>query len=179
MFHLTIHEKEDYNELTNEFIYYKEEKLQLEHSLVSVSKWEQNWNVPFFSEEEKTIEQTIDYIRCMTITQNVKPSVYDRITYEHIKQINEYINKPMTATTFSDIEKKTNREIITNEIIYYWMFELGIPKECEKWHLNRLLTQIKVCSIKKAPPKKMSKAEAMRRQRDINRARRKKYNSKG
>ena len=132
---------EMWDEVNEEFIYVEEQTLRLEHSLVSLSKWESKWCKPFLTKENKTIEETIDYIRCMTITQNVDPKVYNCITNEQINQVNQYIEAPMTATWFSkDKNTKTSREQITSELIYYWMISLGIPFECQKWHLNRLLT---------------------------------------
>ena len=110
----------------------------------------------------------------MTITQNVNPIVYNNLTDKNIEDINEYIDKPMTATTFTSENKSPNREIITSELIYYWMFSLNIPMECQKWHLNRLLTLIRVCNIKNQPPKKMSRREIMSRNAQLNAARRKK-----
>lgn len=170
---------EMFNEKNQEFIYAKEQTLQLEHSLVSLSKWESKWNKPFYSKEQKTIAETIDYIKCMTITQNVSPDVYNRLTNSNINEINEYIGKPMTATTFSNVQKVNNREIVTSELIYYWMISLNIPMECQKWHLNRLLTLIRVCNIKNTPPKKMNRKEIMNRNAALNAARRKQLNSKG
>lgn len=180
MLQLTIPTVELFNEETQEFVSVEGQTLQLEHSLVSLSKWESKWNKAFLSREEKTYEETLDYIQCMTITKNVKPEVYDCLTEDQIKQINSYIEAPMTATVFSqDPHGKAGREIITSELIYYWMISLQIPFECEKWHLNRLLTLIKVCSIKNAPPKKMSKGATMKQYAALNAARRQKYNSKG
>ena len=178
MLTITIPEQELFNELTNEFVRTKAHTIQLEHSLVSLSKWESKWNKPFLSKDEKTIEQTLDYIQCMTITQNIDPMVYRFLTDENIRDINDYIDAPMTATTFSD-KGSTSREIITSEIIYYWMISLNIPMECQKWHLNRLLTLIRVCNVKNAPAKKMSRKEVMNRNAALNAARRKKLNSKG
>ena len=116
----------------------------------------------------------------MTITQNVIPKVYNSLSIKNIEQINKYIDEPMTATTFNEVNNNTrSREIITSELIYYWMFSLNIPMECQKWHLNRLLTLIRVCNIKNAPPKKMSRSDIMSRNAALNAARRKKLNSKG
>ena len=170
---------EFYDEDNNEFIMFNEQVLQLEHSLVSISKWESKWHVPFLDGKDKTLEQIIDYVRCMTITQNVKPEVYNRLTEDNLKAINDYIENPMTATTFSDINQRPSREIITSEIIYYWMVSFNIPFECQKWHLNKLLTLIKVCNIKNSPPKKMSRQEILSRNRALNEARKKNLNTKG
>ena len=133
----------------------------------------------FLSKEEKTLEQTLDYIRCMTITQNVNPMVYEQLSEDNIEQINKYINTSMTATTFNNLDNKPSREIITSELIYYWMIALNVPMECQKWHLNRLLTLIRVCNAKNAPPKKMSARDIMSRNSALNATRRKKYNTKG
>ena len=179
MLKITVPEMEFYDEDNNEFIMFNEQVLQLEHSLVSISKWESKWHIPFLDGKDKTLEQIIDYVRCMTITQNVKPEVYNRLTEDNLKAINDYIENPMTATTFSDINQRPSREIITSEIIYYWMVSFNIPFECQKWHLNKLLTLIKVCNIKNSPPKKMSRQEILSRNRALNEARKKNLNTKG
>lgn len=171
--------RELFDEVNNEFITSKAQTLQLEHSLVSLSKWESKWCKPFLTKDIKTHEESIDYIRCMTITQNVDPIVYRFITNEEMDQVNRYIKAPMTATTFSNNKESINREIITSEIIYYWMIALNIPFECQKWHLNRLITLINVCNIKNTPPKKMNKRDIMRRNRALNEARRKKLGTRG
>jgi hypothetical protein len=171
---------EGWDEKREEFVSAKTQTLQLEHSLVSLSKWESKWCKPFLGKDEKTAEETLDYIKCMTLTQNVNPEVYEHLTQDNIREINEYIAAPMTATTFvEDKSSKKNGEVITAEIIYHWMIALQIPFECQKWHLNRLLTQIRVCNIKNSPPKKMSKRDIMSRNAALNAARRKKLNSKG
>lgn len=172
--------QEGWDEAKQEFIEPEYRILQLEHSLVSLSKWEARWCKPFFSKEEKTYEETLDYIKCMTITQNVNPDVYKYLTRENIAQINKYIEAPMTATCFYDDKVgKTSREKVTSELIYYWMIALNIPFECQKWHLNRLLTLVKVCNIKNQPPKKMSKREIMSRNAALNAARKKQLNTRG
>lgn len=180
MLKIVVPSTEMYNPEENMFHYTKEQSLTLEHSLVSVSKWESKWNKPFLSKEGKTRKQIIDYVRCMTLTQNVNPEVYECLSPELLDEIFKYIDEPMTATWFSeDNNKKRSREVITSEIIYYWMIALNIPFECQKWHLNRLLTLIRVCSEKNAPPKKMSKRELMSRNKALNAARRKAHKSKG
>lgn len=168
-----------FNEKTGEFFNTKEQTLQLEHSLVSLSKWESKWNKAFLSKEQKTTEQILDYIRCMTITQNVNPDVYNALTNDNIETINNYINSPMTATVFSDRNSKKSNETVTSELIYYWMIALNVPMECQRWHLNRLLTLIRVCNIKNTPPKKMNKRELMSRNAALNAARRSKLNTRG
>ena len=180
MLYITIPETEGFNNKTQEFITIKEQTLQLEHSLVSLSKWESKWHKSFLN-SKKNREETLDYIKCMTITQNVNPNVYVGLTADNIKNIEEYIDDPMTATTFSENPNmpKRNNEIITSELIYYWMITFNIPMECQRWHLNRLLTLIRVCSVKTTPPKKMGKRELMNRNAALNAARRKKLNSRG
>ena len=179
MLKITVPAMEYYDEVSNEFILFKEQSLQLEHSLVSISKWEAKWHKPFLDGKDKTLEEVIDYVRCMTITQNVDAEVYTRLTENNLKAINEYIENPMTATTFSDTNQTPNREIITSEIIYYWMVAFNIPFECQKWHINRLLTLVKVCNIKNAPAKKMGRNEILQRNRALNEARKKNLNTKG
>ena len=172
--------KEGWDEVNEEFVEPIYKTLCLEHSLVSLSKWESKWHKPFLSKAKKSYEEIVDYIKCMTVTKNVDPEVYNHITSENMKQIDEYIEDPMTATTFSDdVSGKRNREIITSEIIYYWMITLGIPFECRKWHLNRLLALIRVCNINNSPKKKMSASSIMARNAELNAARRKALNSKG
>lgn len=171
---------EAWDEQRQEFVQTKEQTLHLEHSLVSLSKWESKWHKAFLNKGEKSMEETLDYIRCMTITPNVDPNVYYRLTEKNVQQILDYINDPMTATTFyNDKQSGMSRETITSELIYYWMISLQIPVEFQKWHLNRLITLIRVCQIKNTPPKKMSKGEIMRRNSALNAARRRQLNTRG
>lgn len=180
MLQITIPDREQFDEIKQEFVYVKGQTLQLEHSLISLSKWESKWCKSFFIKGEKTPEETIDYIKCMTLTKNVDPELYNYLTKENIDQILKYIDAPMTATTFhEDKTNSTSRERITSELIYYWMIALNIPFECQKWHLNRLLTLIRVCNIKNQPPKKMGKRQLMSRNTALNAARRKQLNTKG
>lgn len=180
MLQITIPAVELFDENTNEFISTKEQTLQLEHSLVSLHKWESKWCKPFLSKQDKSPEELLDYVKCMTVTQNVNPDVYMFLTDDNLRQINSYIEAPMTATTFSDNgNSKKNREIVTAELIYCWMITLNIPFECKKWHLNSLLTLIKVCTIKNQPPKKTSKKDLLSRNAALNAARRKQYNTSG
>ena len=160
-----------FDEKNEVFVSTKEQTLQLEHSLVSLTKWESKWKKPFLSKEAKTFAETSDYIKCMTTTQNVDPLVYLNLSNENIRDVNAYIEDTMTATIIKDDKQKPSREIITSELIYYWMIALTIPFECQKWHLNRLLTLIKVCSIKNSPEKKMTKKEIAQRNTDLNAAR--------
>ena len=177
---VTIPSIEQWNEETCEFTTSKPCTLQIEHSLVSLSKWESKWCKPFLVKNaERTVEENIDYIRCMTITQNVDPTVYQYITSENLKQVNAYIDAPMTATTFPRERPGTNQETPTAEVIYYWMVALEIPFECQRWHLNRLMTLIKVCNLKSQPPKKMGRNELLSRNAALNEARKKHMNTRG
>lgn len=179
MLKLVIPDAELFNEDTQEFITIKHQVLALEHSLVSVSKWESKWRKSFFK-SEKTQEETIDYVRCMTKTQNVNPLIYHNIPQSALEKIQEYIENPMSATRFSEKDKPGGGETVTSELIYYWMIASNIPFEpCQNWHLNRLITLIRVCSIKNTPPKKRSKRDIMSRNAALNAARRKQLNTKG
>ena len=173
MLELVISQPEQYDEEKEMFIEPKVHILKLEHSLVSLSKWESKWCKPFLVKKAKTVEEWVDYIRCMTVTQNVDPDAYRFLTNEHFRQVNAYMNAPMTATTVPKDKRSPNREIVTAELIYYWMITLHIPPEYQKWHLNRLLTLINVCDFKNTPPKKMSKSELFAHHRAVNAARRK------
>lgn len=172
--------KEGWDEKRQEFVEPKTQVLQLEHSLVSLSKWESKWCKPFLSKGLQTTEEILDYIKFMTLTQNVNPDVYNHITQDIVDEITDYINAPMTATTINDEENKKGRgETVTAELIYYWMISLNIPFECQKWHLNRLLTLVRVCNVKNSPPKKRSKKELMRRNTAMNALRKQQLNTKG
>ena len=172
MLTITVPDGEFWDEKNQEFINVKEQVLQLEHSLVSISKWESKWHKPFLNEKSKTDAEIIDYVRCMTLTQNVDINVYRNLTLDNIRQINLYINDSMTATTFSNNnQSKSKRIIITSELIYYWMISLNIPMECQKWHLSRLLTLIRVCN-EKNNPKKKSRTETLKEYARINKERR-------
>lgn len=180
MLQITIPPTAYFDEKTDAFISTKEQVLQLEHSLVSLARWESKWCKPFIGQEDRTTEECTDYIRCMTMTQNVDPLVYSNIPPSIFEVVNKYIEAPMTATWFSDRKKgPKNREILTAEIIYYWMIALNVPFDCQKWHLNKLLALIRVCNEKNAPQKKMGKKDIYSQNRALNDARRKKHNSHG
>lgn len=181
MLTIKIPSAEYFIESTSEFIKVDECILHLEHSLRSLALWESLWERPFISGKPLTVVQTIDYIKCMTLDTNVNPLVYKGITNDIVEKVEAYIKRPMTATWFNESEHTgpKNKKAITAEIIYYQMTVLNIPFECDTWHLNRLLTLIKVCAIKNAPPKKMSKQEMYNRNRALNAARKKRTGSKG
>lgn len=180
MLRIKIKETELFDEKTSTFHKIPSQTLTLEHSLISISKWESKWHKPFLDEKPKTIEEETDYIRCMTVKDEADPMVYQSLTMAQRRQINDYINDSMTATWFNERDKKgKSRKVITSELIYYWMVALQIPFECEKWHLNRLLTLVRVCNIENSPKKKMNKKDALAQRRSLNAARRQKYNTHG
>lgn len=180
MLKITITKKELFNEATNEFIYIPETTLSLEHSLVSISKWESKYCKSFFSREQKSDVETLEYIKCMTINTNISDDVYFGLSTENLKDIKSYIDSPMTATTVRETSRSGGgRELLTSELIYYYMIALGIPFECQKWHINRLLMLIKVCNAKNGGQKKMTKAEQMAQYRSLNQARRAALHTKG
>ena len=168
MLKVTIPSVELFDEKQMKFSNSKEVTLTLEHSLVSISKWESVWRKPFLTKESKTMAETLDYIKCMTITQNVDPAVYNYIPQKIIDIIVEYIETPRTATIVPEISGKTNREVITSELIYYWMVTFNVPFECQTWHLDRLLTLIKVINLKNQPKRKGNLKDLMSRNAALN-----------
>lgn len=179
MLQLTIRETELWDESKQEFIFVKGQTIQLEHSLISLQRWESKWKKAFLSKQEKTFEETMDYIRCMTITQNVDPMVYKCLTPEQMNEINSYISATMTATVIVDREKSTSNKVITAELIYYWMISFNIPFECRKWHLDQLLTLIRVFDVENRPKKKRPQRDVLSEYRAINEARRRELGTKG
>ena len=180
MLQLEIPEREFFDESSSTFIVYKKESIQLEHSLVSLSKWESKWCKPFLTQSFKTLEESTDYIRCMTITQNVKSEVYENLPSDVYNQVDNYINLPMTATWINENQNGSkSREIVTAEIIYYWMIALNIPIEFQKWHLNRLFMLIRVCNVKNQPPKKQNKKDMLAKRNALNQARRNQNKTRG
>lgn len=180
MLEIEILEHDLFNEATYEFIKVPACKLKLEHSLISISKWESKWHKSFTSSlKTATKEEIIDYIKCMTLNSVPNDNVYKGLTDASFKQIIDYINDPMTATTVNDQSKRGGGTYITSELVYYWMTAFHIPFECEKWHFNRLMTLIRVCSAKNQPPKKMSRGAIMNRNKALNDARRAQLHSKG
>lgn len=189
MLTIIVPAKEAWNESTQEFVQTKEQKLCLEHSLVSLSKWEAKYHKPFIGNNNKTQEETLYYIQCMTITQNVDPSVYKILGEKELQQINDYISDSHTATWFNErpsngVPQRPSRssEQVTSELVYYWMVSFQIPFECQRWHLNRLLTLIRICKVKEGQQGKngrMSKRDILSQNAALNAARRAKSHSKG
>lgn len=180
MLEIAIKEGEIYRPHLNKFINIPSCTLTLEHSLISVAKWESKWHIPYLSNNiKKTAEQELDYIRCMVIGNIPSEYVFEVLSVENILKIKEYIDDSMTSTTFSKTTNKTKKEIITAEVIYSRMFSNNIPIECQKWHLNRLLTLIRVCDLSNGPKQKMSKKDSATWAAEQNAARRAKFNTKG
>lgn len=180
MLRIVIPLSEVYDERANEFATVEGLTLDLEHSLVSLSKWESKWEIPYLGDKPKTNEQTVDYIGMMVIGDPPSLEALTRLTEKSFSQISEYINAKQTATWFNErFVPRGNREVVTAEIIYYWMITLGIPFECQYWHLNRLMTLIKVCNYKNAPKKRMGRGEALAQQRDLNQLRRQQMGTTG
>jgi len=167
---------ESYDETTSEFVKTNSFRVRLEHSLVSMSKWESVWEKPFLGKEEKTQEQTLSYIQFMILNDDLPPGVFPKLIENHSKEIQEYISADRSATKLhSDPNTKQSREIITSELVYYWMISMNIPVEFENWHLNRLITLVRVITLKSSPKKQMTAAQ----RRQLNRQRLAKYGTRG
>lgn len=180
MLEITVPAKEYFNDKTETFLNIPEQTLQLEHSLYTISKWEAKWNKAFLGRREKTPEESDDYIRCMTLTDNVDPMVYLGLTPDNRLKIKEYLNAQMCATYLPKrTGDKESGDTVTAELIYYWMVSLQIPFECQYWHLNRLLTLIRVCNLKNNPPKSRSAKDIGRQNALINAQRQAMYHSRG
>ncbi len=179
MLEIIVPENEFYHPGKNKFITVPSCTLSLEHSLISIAKWESKWHQPYLNAQKRTSAQELDYVRCMVIGTVKNDYVFSALSPENIKQIQEYIDDTMTATTFSKTPHSTSKQIVTAEILYSRMFANNIPMECQKWHLNRLLCLIRVCDASGAPPSKMSKKDTAARYADQNALRRAQFKSKG
>lgn len=148
-------------------------KLSFEHSLISLSKWESQYKKPFFDKKEKTSEEGAAYIKYMLVTKNVPDEFLNSLSKDNVKELTEYINDKQSATWFKDDPgSKNSSEVITSELIYYWLVQFNIPFEVESWHLNRLMTLVKIAGIKQTKPKPMSKAQQADQYRRLNAERR-------
>jgi hypothetical protein len=180
MLTITVPEQENYDEEREKFVTLPAVVLELEHSLVAVSKWESEFEKPFLSDASRTAEELLGYVRAMTLTPEIPPEVFLRLSGENFEKINGYINKRMTATTINRMAgAPANRSIITAELVYWWMSQFKIPPEFDTWHLNRLFTLIEIASVKSQPPKKMGRQDAAAQQRAINEARKQATGSRG
>lgn len=180
MFLLSIGATEQWDNVKEEFVYTKPVTIAIEHSLVSISKWEAKWERSFLSHPPITRTEKLDYIRCMTITQNVPIEAFNAITESDLSKIEKYINAPMSATKFySNNKQMRSNATITSELIYYWMIDFGIPFECQKWHLNRLMALIRICEMKSRKQKKQSASEILKQNNALNAQRRAMMNSRG
>lgn len=181
MLKIKINKTEHYDNTVCRFIEINERFITLEHSLASLALWESKWHKPFLSKNEKTTEETLDYIKCMVVDGEFPENIPIEyiLSTKQFDLINDYISNPMTATWFNESNSRPSRDVITSERIYYWMTIFNIPFECQYWHLNRLLTLIRVCSVENAPKKKMSKRDIYSQNRALNAARRSKSGSRG
>lgn len=181
MLKLVVPGAEVFDNVAQEFGTQGDFVLELEHSLVSLSKWESKYEKPFLTNETKTDDEVRGYVQAMTLTPDVPEEVFQKLSEENFEQINRYIDAKMTATTIYELHEapKTKQETVTAELIYYWMVAFQIPFECQHWHLNKLFTLVRLCSVKAEKPKKMSKGELIRRNRELNAQRRAKLGTKG
>lgn len=179
MLTFVVPDRELWDSRNERFISFHGATVSLEHSLVSISKWESKHHKAFLGKQTKTEEEILDYILCMSVDGNMDQNLLLGITDENVDQIKSYIDDRMSATYLPDTQAAPSQETITSELIYYWMISLNIPFECQYWHLNRLLTLIRVCGVKNQPPKKMGRTELMRRNASLNAARRNQWHTKG
>lgn len=179
MLTLVVAARELFNEQTQSFVQVSEQTICLEHSLISLRRWEAIWQKPYFSNTQKTDQETLDYIRCMSVNKDISLETVMCLTSDQLAQISQYISSPMTATTFAKDNTPPSRQIMTSEIIYWQMIQNQIPFECQKWHLNQLLTLLRVCGIKNQKPKKMGKRETMSRNAQLNQTRKAQLNTRG
>lgn len=180
MLTITIPGREFFDEEKSVFVSVDGVTLELEHSLISLSKWESLWEKPFLGKDEKTSEEIMSYIECMVLTPKIPPEVFSSLSNENLQAINDYINRKMTATWFNEAKKSSSSsEVITAELIYYWLVALKIPFECESWHLERLFTLIKVASVKSTPGKKMAGGDLAAERRALNAQRKAELGTRG
>lgn len=180
MLRIIVEGDENFDEEKQEFLNVEDVVLDLEHSLLSLSKWESKYQKPFLSSNNKSSEEMFGYLAAMIMTPNVESDVLYRCSQDTIDRIQEYIDSPQSATTFGMMpERKGPGEIITAELIYYWMVAFNIPFECETWHLNRLFALIRICNIKNSKPKRIPKHEMAMRNRELNAQRRAQLGTSG
>lgn len=176
---LEIVTEEEFDSREGKFVSASSTVIWLEHSLLSLSKWESEWEIPFLSTTEKTLEQTVSYIRFMMLGDEDPEKIIPKLKKEHLEAINDYINKKMTATSFPNMKQDPQQETVTAELVYYWMIALGVPFECENWHFNRLLTLIRVCNVKNSKPDKVNRRQSAADRKALNEARRAQWKTRG
>lgn len=180
MLELILPGGELYDEKKGQFIIVKPQAVRLEHSLIAISKWEAFYKKPFLTRGRKSVSESVYYIQCMTLTSGVDPLVYNFVDSSTLAKVAKYIDDPMSATRVRERQNgPPNREVMTSEVIYYYMIAFNIPMECQKWHLNRLITLIRVCGIKSQPGKKMNSRQVMTQNRELNELRKKQLNTTG
>jgi hypothetical protein len=180
MLTITVGGTESFDDSTDSFVTVGGTQLQLEHSLVSLSKWEEIFEKPFLGKDKKTGEEVVEYVRCMCLDGEIPPEVLKQLSEDNFNAINDYLNAKKTATWFSDQPNAPkSQEVVTAELIYYWLTVANIPWEAQYWHLNKLFTLIRICNLKQAKPKKMSRAEEAQRRRDLNEQRKRQLGSTG
>lgn len=180
MLTITVGATNVYDEETEMFQNQGGIELQLEHSLLSLSKWESKYEKPFLGKTEKSRVEILDYVRFMILTPNPPGDFLEKLSKKNVDEINTYVDRKMSATWFSEQPgAPRSSEVITSELIYYWMTVFHIPFECETWHLNRLFTLIRICNIKQSKPQKMSRAEVAKRNRELNAQRRAQLGTSG
>jgi hypothetical protein len=180
MLRIIIQGDEVYDEETNTFSTVNDVVLEMEHSLYSLSKWESKYQKPFLAMGEKTHEEIFFYLKAMVVTPDVDLDILYRCSQGNVSTIQEYIDSSQSATTFGYMpERRGQGEVITSELIYYWMVAFNVPFECQYWHLNRLFALIRICNIKNSKPKKMSRHEVAMRNRDLNAKRKEQLGTRG
>jgi hypothetical protein len=182
MLSINVDGDEFYNEEINEFTIVGGFELKLEHSLISLSKWESKFQKPFLSSSDKSPEEILSYVKFMSLDDSVGFEQINQLSQENLEEINAYVESPQSATTFGELPSQKSyrgNEVITAELIYYWLVAFNIPFECESWHLNRLFSLIRICNIKNSSPKKVSRHEAASRNRELNAKRKAELGTKG
>lgn len=180
MLRIIIEGDEVFNDETQTFDTINDVVFDLEHSLISLSKWESEYQKPFLSPGAKTSEEIFGYLKAMVVTPNLDPDVLYDCSQDNIDKIQKYIDSSQSATTFGVMpDRRGPGEVITSELIYYWLVSFNIPFECQYWHLNRLFSLIRICNIKSGKPRKMSRNDIAQRNRDLNAQRRAELGTSG
>lgn len=160
--------------------------LRFEHSLVSLSEWEQEYEKPFYSSktvDNRTEKEMVSYFEYMLISGIEYRPLVRLASPEQMLALTHYINKGSTATTVKEMAQKAGpNETPTSELMYYWLVAFKIPfKPTDEWHLHRLLMLVKVCGAKSTPSgrNKVNKRELAMSMREINEQRLRDLGTKG